>query len=351
MHIPNSTNRRSPLCASLLPLRVCSACLLVCYLTQPLTKTTPMSEASGEHNPYILPTTPNADEPANDDGIHGLDLDKVITAEFDDAQWLIEPVVPANRAIALYAAGKTGKSLLVLDFVAAAASGRPILGGAPLETPIHILYVDQEMTQPDLQERLHSLGYTQPDPTLADHLHYYQLAPWPPFDTAAGGQRLLQEALNVNAQLVVIDTLIRTVEGEENSADTIKNFTRYTGTPLKANDIALLRIDHAGKDPTRGQRGTSAKRDDVDVVWLLQLASGSLPGKTMLTLKREAARIDWIQQDVSIIRNEGPPLTHIIPPVNFTSDDIAILRYLETQGLWRHNITVRTARDILNDSD
>ena len=46
MHIPNSTNRRSPLCASLLPLRVCSACLLVCYLTQPLTKTTPMSEAS-----------------------------------------------------------------------------------------------------------------------------------------------------------------------------------------------------------------------------------------------------------------------------------------------------------------
>ena len=46
MRIPNSTNRRSPLCASLLPLRVCSACLLVCYLTQPLTKTTPMSEAS-----------------------------------------------------------------------------------------------------------------------------------------------------------------------------------------------------------------------------------------------------------------------------------------------------------------
>ena len=114
------------------------------------------------------------------------------------------------------------------------------------------------MTQPDLQERLHSLGYTQPDPTLKQHLHYYQLAPWPPLDTAAGGQRLLQEALKVKAQLVVIDTLIRTLEGDENSADTIKNFTRYTGTPLKANDIALLRIDHAGKDPTRGQRGTSA---------------------------------------------------------------------------------------------
>ena len=310
-----------------------------------------MSEASGEHNPYILPTTPNTDD---DDGIHELDLDKVITAEFDDAQWLIEPIVPAHRAIALYAAGKTGKSLLVLDFVAAAASGRPILGGAPLETPIHILYVDQEMTQPDLQERLHSLGYAQPDSTLttlAQHLHYYQLSPWPPLDSAAGGQRLLEEAINVKAQLVVIDTLIRTVSGEENSADMIKNFNRYTGTLLKAAGIALLRIDHAGKDLTRGQRGTSAKRDDVDVVWLLRPASGNLPGKTMLTLKREAARVDWIQQDVNITRNEGPPLSHTIPTFSdLPAADTAIVNYLQDQGLWCHNITVRAARQALNRS-
>ena len=38
-----------------------------------------------------------------------------------------------------------------------------------------------------------------------------------------------KKALDVGAQLVVIDTLIRTLEGDENSADTIKNF--YTHTP------------------------------------------------------------------------------------------------------------------------
>ena len=310
-----------------------------------------MSEASGEHNPYILPTTtpPDTDD---DDGINKLDLGKVITTEFDDAQWLIEPIVPAHRAIALYAVGKTGKSLLVLDFVAAAASGRPILGGAPLETPINILYVDQEMTQPDLQERLHSLGYDQPDSTLEQHLHYYQLSPWPPLDSAVGGQRLLEEALKVNAQLVVIDTLIRTVEGEENSADTIKNFGRYTAVPLKAAGIALLRIDHAGKDLTRGQRGTSAKRDDVDVVWLLKLKGGDLPGKTMLILRREAARVDWIQQDVDITRNEGPPLTHTVPNVSeLTIADTEIVNYLEKKGLARHNITNRNARQVFNHSN
>ena len=207
------------------------------------------------------------------------------------------------------------------------------------------------MTQPDLQERLHSLGYDQRDPTLDQHLYYYQLSPWPPLDTPAGGQRLLKEALSVNAQLVVIDTLIRTVSGEENSADMIKDFNRYTGTPLKAAGIALLRIDHAGKDLTRGQRGTSAKRDDVDVVWLLKPATGNLPGKTMLTLKREAARVDWIQEDIHITRNEGPPLAHTIPTVlELTSADIAIVHYLQDQGLWRHNVTTRNAREALSHS-
>ena len=308
----------------------------------------PGHHETGERNPYTL-TPPGED--SDDDEPPEIDFLKLKTAEFDDTQWLIEPIIPAHRAVALYAAGKTGKSLLILDLLAAAASGRNILGGAPLETPIHILYVDQEMTQPDLKERIDSLGYDQPDSTLKQHLHYYQLSPWPPLDTAAGGQRLLKEALNVNAQLVVIDTLIRTVEGEENSADTIKNFSRYTAVPLKAAGIALLRIDHAGKDLTRGQRGTSAKRDDVDVVWLLKPASGNLPGKTMLTLKREAARVGWIQEDIHITRNEGPPLAHTIPSFSeLTSADFAIVHYLQEQGLWRHNITIRSARAALNRS-
>ena len=207
------------------------------------------------------------------------------------------------------------------------------------------------MTQPDLQERLHSLGYDQPDSTLKQHL-----ALLPAITLAiirhcrrrtTSPQRSPQRQRATRRHR----HLIRTVSGEENSADMIKNFNRYAGTPLKAAGIALLRIDHAGKDLTRGQRGTSAKRDDVDVVWLLRPASGNLPGKTMLTLKREVARIDWIQQDIDITRNEGPPLTHTVPTVSELSiGDTEIVNYLQDQGLWCHNITVRAARQALNRS-
>ena len=266
-----------------------------------------------EGNPYTL-RPPGEDGGSISEARKALlDIDAVIEAEIDDTtQWLIEPIIPADKSVALYAAGKTGKSLLALDIVAAAASGRPILGGAPLETPIHILYVDQEMTQPDLTERLHSLGYTERDPVLTEHFHYSQLYPWPPLDTKPGGDELLALALDVGAQLVVIDTLIRTVSGDENSADTIKEFYRHTGMALKKAGIALLRIDHAGKDLARGQRGTSAKNDDVDVVWLLKPASGTLPGKTMLTLV-PTSRVSWIQEEIHITRNEGAQLSHTIP--------------------------------------
>ena len=71
----------------------------------------------------------------------------------------------------------------------------------------------------------------------------------------------------------------------------------------------------------------------------------------MLTLRREAARVDWIQQDVNITRNEGPPLTHTIPTFSdLPAADTAIVNYLQDQGLWCHNITVRAARQALNRS-
>ena len=311
----------------------------------------------GHHEPVegsaytLTPRVGEVDD--DDDDVPEIDWPTFKYEEFNNARWLIEPIIPAGSSVALYAVGKTGKSLLAFDIVAAAASGRPILGGEPIE-PIHILYVDQEMTRREAWDRANDLGYFGPEHedslvTLGQHMHYANLYPWPPLDTAAGGAKLLKKARKVKAKLVVIDTLIRTVEGEENSADTIKNFYQHTGMALKEAGISLLRIDHAGKDLTRGQRGTSAKRDDVEVVWFLKKVS-ELPDRIMLTLVNEASRVDWVQEDIHITRNLEP-LAHVVPTVlELTSADIEIVNYLQEQGLWGHNVTGRNARQALNDS-
>jgi hypothetical protein len=45
--------------------------------------------------------------------------------------------------------------------------------------------------------------------------------------------------------------------------------TDTQGCKLKQLGVAMIRLDHSGKDETKGMRGGSAKAGDVDAVWLL----------------------------------------------------------------------------------
>ena len=254
-------------------------------------------------------------------GIKTLNLEEIATGQFSDEQWLVEPVLPKGRQTSLYAKGKSGKSLIALEIACALASGRPVLWAGP-RPPMHVLYVDFEMTPGDLQERLDDLHYRPNDDdwtAFTEHMHYAMLQPFSPFDTRDGGDQLLEVAEYHQAELVVIDTLIRSVEGEENSADTIKNFNRYTGQRIKAKGITLLRVDHAGKDEGRGQRGSSAKRDDVDLIWRLRTDPAVGADHDNVRLTNDASRMAWVPQEVILQRRQNP-LTHHIPDQQLTTD-------------------------------
>ena len=206
-------------------------------------------------------------------------------------QWVVWPLIPEGRAVALYAPAKAGKSSVVLAAVAAAAAGYPIFGvwNTP---PVDVLYLDFEMTEKDLWERLADLGFG-PDTDLS-RLHYALLPSMYPFDTERGGMQILYLAKAVGAQVVIIDTYGRAVEGPENDADTTRDFERHTGRILKAEGIAVLRTDHAGKDKDQGQRGSSGKNDDVDVVWSLERTGEGA------RITRTHSRINWVPERVEI---------------------------------------------------
>ncbi len=216
--------------------------------------------------------------------------------------WLLEPIVATGRQTAIYAQAKVGKSLLMLDALAAAASGRSVLGYPPRD-PISVLYVDLEMTEADLRERLTDLGYG-PDVDLS-RLHYYQLPPLPPLDSEFGGEILTSIAIKREVQVVCVDTMARAVSGAENDADTMRAFYRHTGRILKSAGIALVRLDHQGKEEEKGQRGSSAKADDVDVVLRLT----RLDFKT-LKLTRTHSRVPWVPLETMIVQELEPELRH-----------------------------------------
>ena len=248
------------------------------------------------------------------DGLQPVDLRALMSGERPEEDWLIEPVLPAGKLVGIVSKRGEGKSLLMLDMVAAKASGQKTLS-QPAGDPIHVVYVDMEMGPDDLYERLADLGYLADHPqfeTLADHLHYYQLVALPPLDTEEGGQALEELVDKHGATLVVIDTVSRVISGAENDAEPFRDLFRHTETRLKRRRVTLARLDHLGKDKERGSRGSSAKEDPLDVVWHL---THTVTGAIELSLTK--GRQGWIPRLVTIHREDHPngTFSHTIPDV------------------------------------
>lgn len=194
-------------------------------------------------------------------------------ADVDTDQWLAWPLLPAGRAIALHAPAKAGKSIVCLSAVASMVRGTPLFGRYPMARPVTVGYLDFEMTDNDVFDRLDELGYDEGD-RLGDRLHYALLPQLAGLDTPAGGAAVVAWAQHITADVIVFDTFGRAVHGPENDADTFRNFYRSTGQALKNAGIASWRLDHTGKDAERGQRGSSSKNEDVDIVWRLTRTEG-----------------------------------------------------------------------------
>jgi hypothetical protein len=222
--------------------------------------------------------------------------DQFWTRERTSQEWIVEPIIPSGRAVALVGGAKTGKSELLQFMTASAVAGLPTLL-QPATGQLTAVYLDLEMTEEDLYDRLTEMGFG-PE-TDFSRLHYLLLPSLPPLDTREGGTALLEFCLDVEADLVMIDTTARAVLGEEDSSDTFRAFARHTGQRLKAAGITWVRADHTGKDAARGARGSSAKNDDVDVVWQ---ATRSQEG---LKLRATHRRMAWVPEVVNLRRVEN----------------------------------------------
>jgi hypothetical protein len=255
------------------------------------------------------------------------------------AEWLAEPLIAEARAHAIFAPGGTGKSLLALWLCAAIATGTPIFGHP--QKPRRVLYLDYEMTPDDLAERLESMGYT-PEHNLSN-LRYALLPDIDSLDSETGGAQVARLAELCDAELVVFDTFGRAVQGEENEADTVRAFYRNTGIYLKRAGRAFLRIDHAGKDLERGQRGSSAKNDDVDVVWQMTRS-----GSDLYSLKTRKARMGWVPEKVELRMSEDPlrfEIAHAAPLPDGALALVAQLDELQVDPL----LSSRKVRAILTE--
>lgn len=239
-----------------------------------------------------------------------VDWQRAFEGTRDEIDWLVPDFIARGQSYALVSTAKAGKSLLMLDIAAAIAAGRPVLGQKP-QPPVRVLYVDHENSNFDIIERLRDMGYS---PDELANLRYLSFPSMPPLDGAAGGIDLVAVAEHHNAALVVIDTVARVVAGEENSADTYRALYRHTLAPLKGAGRAVVRLDHRGHGVKATARGSSAKADDVDAVWMLDTSPGGEDGDVFVNLGLERQRGNAHPERILLLRQYDPHLRHIIRP-------------------------------------
>lgn len=225
-------------------------------------------------------------------------------ADHSEEEWILEPLLPARRLIAIYSAPKVGKSLLMLEIAQAVARGVECLGSTPTR-PYNVLYVDFENDpKADTRDRLKAM---QISPHQLDRLHYLSFPTMSSLDTAQGAQQLIDTVDAYDCEVVVIDTVSRAIKGDENENDTWLKFYRHTGLALKQRQVSLIRLDHTGKDETKGQRGGSAKSGDVDAVWKLSKVTD-----TVFRLDCDMARLPITEKTLTLHRKTIPHLHHVV---------------------------------------
>ena len=139
-----------------------------------------------------------------DDGLPApIDWDALFARE-NEIDWLVDDVWPAGRQLHIFAARKTGKSLLMLWMAANLAAGRDPFSGQAREH-VRIAYLDYEMTEDDLLERVEEMGFMPDD--LRGRLFYYLWPTIPALDTYDGGQALMRLLQRDEAAAVILDTM------------------------------------------------------------------------------------------------------------------------------------------------
>jgi hypothetical protein len=221
-----------------------------------------------------------------------------------EERWFVPDLLCEGRGHGLPASAGIGKSLLCLDMAAGLAAGKSVLG-YPAQDPIRVLYLDHENTpKGDIKPRLLAMGY---EPNDLSNLSYLSFPNIPALNTRLGGKTMIHYLEHFTPDLVFIDTFSRFVEGDENGAAVAHNFYQFVGRELKKRNIAYLRIDHVGKDASKGSRGSSAKVDDLDLIWVMSKTKKS----DEFLLKNEKARVP-VGAAKYIIKRNTSPLSHKI---------------------------------------
>lgn len=206
--------------------------------------------------------TPAYEEKAAEEADRNAPLDWLDIWGADIAtDYLTGELMERGEQVSLYGPGGEGKSTFARAWALSMANGLPFLG-KEAKAPVKVLFLDAENGLKIIQREFRKLGIRP-----SSNLIYLSFPEVGSLDTDAGGEKFLKLLDAHKPDVVFFDSASRFISGEEDSSGPWIQWHRLVLNPMKARGIASVRLDHPGKDLSRGQRGSSAKTQDVDTIW------------------------------------------------------------------------------------
>lgn len=177
---------------------------------------------------------------------------------------LVDRLLVPGRWTSLIAPAKAGKSTFVLHLVVSLARGLDPLTGRPVD-PVTVYYLDKEMGEIDVKERLKALDLKPAD--LGRFM--YVDTNIPNGDNVQGGTAIVSHARRRAAEVVVLDGVNEFFEGDENDNEPWRRLFKHTIQPLKRSGMVVLTTHNLGNDDKKDSRGSKVQVDKPDAVMVL----------------------------------------------------------------------------------
>jgi len=228
---------------------------------------------------------------------------------FPPEQWLVDKIIYKEGFCFIYGAEGTGKSFITLSLAQAVASGTDWLGQFKVPQAGKVMFIDKENPKPMLARRLKALGMDSPNITWIKYPDKLQLVD-EKGQVTPFAQALADDVVAEGIQMIVIDSFVDLMVGNENAASDTQMF--FDTMRALFPNVAMVVIHHENK-PSQGvfrsdsQRARGSSNISAQTVTQFRLEAVA-KSKTDLTLKqtkaRDAQKIDKFMVRMVVATNE-----------------------------------------------